>query len=144
MDTQMFSWLNFETSFYVIFNYYDPSHQYTDKKIGKWVLSGPHKYRVPITDVYFFREINDKDLHDSVSTDSHFPEKCCAMEYYDKTEKKTAVKFVVGTVKENEKEFDNVYKKYQDAMKGIEKITNDIHARYDNEIKAITNKVNFE
>ena len=29
-------------------------------------------------------------------------------------------------------------------MKGIEKITNDIHARYDNEIKAITNKVNFE
>lgn len=144
MKTQMFSWINFETNLYVIFETYDTAHQYSDDKIckGKWIVSGPAPYRIEIHNVYGFREINEDDLLHNTCTNSYFPEKCCIMECYDNFEKKTITKFVVGTVKENEKKFEKLMKIRQEAVIKMSEIEKEIKNKYSRQISEIEEKFN--
>ena len=105
-------------------------------------MSGPDKLWVDIDDVYGFRKVTEKDLHDNVATNSYFPTDYCIMEYWKENERKKQIAFVAGRLNDVKRAFDKIVQKYIKSKKKFHEVSKKFQNEIESEFKIIVDEFN--
>lgn len=136
-------YLSSKFNFYLSLQVYDTSHQYSDDNIckDKWIVDGPFTININYSDIRNIREVTEDDLHDHCCWNSYFKTKTCILEYFDENERKYKTEFLACSLKEAEKLYKIVQKKWNESRNKYQNLVNKINKEFEQEISEIEHNI---